>query len=119
MLFSALASAILTLSSFTIASPVQPRQTSQSNRFFLQTQVIPGINDCGTNKNGLFVFSYHTGAGLGAAAAEPQSDTDDWFFLNETDTGLYFSYTNNTIGPWPTTLEYGPYQGMLLFQALF
>jgi len=116
MLFSALASLALTLDPFTFASPVEPRQASHPDRFYLQTQVYPGIDDCGTDKNGLYLFSYHTGAGLGVAAADPPSTTESWFFLNDTDTGLYFTYTNNTIGPWPTKLQYGPYQG--IYRAL-
>jgi len=113
MLLSVLASMALTLPLLTSASPVEPRQASHPDRFYLQTQVYPGIDDCGTNKSALRVFSYHTGAGLGKAAADPPTpdDTDSWFYLNDTDTGLYFTYTNNTGGPWPTTLEYGPYQG--------
>jgi len=121
MLLAAFASLGLTLASLTSASPINPRQASHPDRFHLQTQVYPGINDSGTNKNGLFVFSYHTGAGLGMAAADPPtgpSDENSWFYLNDTDTGLYWTYTNNTIGPWPTALLYGPYQGLFKLFAL-
>lgn len=99
MLFAALASVALAISPLTGASPVESRQASHPERFYLQTQVYPGINDCGTNKNGLYVFSYHTGAGLGVAAADPPSEEESWFYLNDTDTGIYWTYTNNTVGP--------------------
>lgn len=104
---TALASLALTLSSFTQASPLQARQVP--DRFYLITQVVPGLNDCGSNKQGLYVFSYHTGAGLGVATADTGLPSS-WFYLN--DTQLFFTYPDNQIGPWPTVLEYGAYQGL-------
>lgn len=94
----------------TRASPLlETRQEAAPSQFYLQTQVYPGIDDCGTNKDGLYVFSYHTGAGLGIAAAEADQ-LSSWFYLN--DTNLLFTYEDNEIGPWPTEILYGPYQGM-------
>lgn len=121
MLLAVVASLGLTLPSLTLAVPLSPRQASPPAKFQLQTQVVAGGNDSGTNKSGLYVFSYHTGAGLGMAAAEPPTgpaDEDSWFYLNNTDTGLYWTYTDNLIGPWPTTLMYGAYQGLFKLLSL-
>lgn len=101
-----LGSAIVALASCASASPIEARQAP--DRFYLQTKVVPGTADSGTDKNGLYVYSYHTGAGTGAATVsggKPKS----WFYLN--DTNLLWTYENNTIGPWPVSLEYGAYQG--------
>lgn len=102
------ASMALTLTSLAQASPLQARQAP--DRFYLQTQVVPGVNDCGSNKQGLYVYSYHTGAGLGVATASPEAPSS-WFYLN--DTQLLWTYPDNEIGPWPTTIDYYSYAGML------
>lgn len=117
MFLTTLASLGLALTSLTTASPLQKRQSPVPDRFYLRTEVYGGIKDSGSRKEGLYVFSYHTGAGLGVAAAEPPDQEKSWFYLNNTDTGLYFTYTDNKIGPWPTTLLEGPYQGMSSISA--
>ncbi|KAK5088155.1 hypothetical protein LTS08_004786 [Lithohypha guttulata] len=101
-----LASVVLTIASLTTAQPLEVRQAP--DRFYLQTQVVPGINDCGSNKQGLYVYSYHTGAGLGVAAASADSSDDSWFYLNGTQ--LMWTYEGNTIGPWPVVVSSYPYQ---------
>jgi len=107
--FSVIASLTLgVLTHLTNASPiVQARQDAVPAQFLLQTQVYDSSNDHGTNKDGLYVISYHTGAGQGVAAAETAVPTS-WFYFN--DTTLQFSYPNNEIGPWPVDIEYGAYQ---------
>lgn len=107
-----LSSISLALTSVTQASPLnrrtESRQTTAPSKFYLETQVIAGGNDTGTNKGGLYLFSYHTGAGLGIAAAEHSDPNGSYFYLNGTE--LLWTYTENTIGPWPVAIEYGPYQ---------
>lgn len=106
--------AVVALSSCASASPIEARQAP--DRFYLQTKVVPGIADSGTDKNGLYVYSYHTGAGLGAATESAGVPTG-WFYLN--DTNLFWTYENNTIGPWPVSVQYGPYQSMEKCSKLF
>lgn len=107
-----LASIGLALTSVTQASPlnrrVEARQDTAPAKFYLQTQILSGNNDTGTNKNGLYLFSYHTGAGQGIAAAENSDPSGSYFYLNGTE--LLWSYDNNQIGPWPVEIEYGAYQ---------
>lgn len=107
--FTAAAAILAASTSFVSARSLETRQVP--DRFYLQTQVVPGINDCGSNKQGLYVFSYHTGAGEGVATGEteaPSGDDNSWFYLNGTQ--LEWTYTNNTIGPWPVNIQYGSYQ---------
>lgn len=103
----------LALTSVTQASPlsrqVEARQDSAPAKFYLQTEILPGGNDSGTNKHGLYLFPYHTGAGLGIAAAENKDPAGSSFYLNGTE--LLWTYDNNQIGPWPVSIKYGPYQG--------
>lgn len=97
----------LTIAGLSQASPIQSRAALKN--FQLKTKVIPGHKDCGSDKNGLYIFSYHTGAGLGIAAGLNESMTS-YFYINETTQGLSWTYPENEIGPWPVEIEYGPYQ---------
>lgn len=107
---------ILAITSLSHASPVEPRQ--DLDRFLLQTQVVPGIDDSGSDKGGLYIFSYHTGAGLGIAAGSPTpGSSGSYFFLN--DTTLLWTYEGNQLGPWKTSILYGPYQGMHCVLVVF
>lgn len=78
--------------------------------FKLKTTVINGKNDTGTKKGNLWVYSYHTGAGLGDAALDSNKTVGNVGHLNASDNALLF-----TIGQyqWPMVLDYEPYAGML------
>ncbi|KIW13467.1 hypothetical protein PV08_08655 [Exophiala spinifera] len=101
-----LATALLSLSGLATASPLlQTRQTTEPPaRYYLKTKVDNGKHvDTGTNKTDLWVFSYHTGAGLGAAGLSPNK-TDAWEgYLNGTQ--QLFTYPENEIGPWPLSFS--------------
>lgn len=109
--FTTAVAALAACTSYASARSLDTRQVP--DRFYLQTQVVPGVNDCGSNKQGLYLFSYHTGAGEGMATGEataPSGDSDSWFYLNGTQ--LAWTYPDNDIGPWPVNINYGAYQGM-------
>lgn len=96
------------LAGFASSSPLETRQAPA--QFWLKTSVAPGINDCGSSKDGLFLSSYHTGAGLGKAVgvrAQPDPGSP-YFYLNDTD--LLWVTPGNDVGPWPVTIDYGAYQ---------
>lgn len=103
------ASLVLATAGLSQASPLKSRQAPQN--FALETQVLNSTNDCGSNKGGLYIFSYHTGAGQGIAAGDASPSSGSYFYLN--DTTLLWSYEGNEIGPWKTEILYGPYQGKL------
>ncbi|RMD40061.1 hypothetical protein DV735_g5082, partial [Chaetothyriales sp. CBS 134920] len=75
--------------------------------FYLQTQVVGALPDCGTNKNGLWLYSFHTGAGLGDAVLSRNKSSALQAYLNGTQ--QLFTYPNNKIGPWPLGITYVPY----------
>lgn len=104
------ATLVLATAGLSQASPLKSRQAP--TKFQLETEVIKGNNDCGTNKSGLYIFSYHTGAGQGIAAGDASPSNGAYFYLNGTT--LLWSYEGNEIGPWMTEILYGPYQGKLL-----
>lgn len=101
------------LTAFVSATPIEARQIEARqapDKFRLKTQVIisADTNDTGTNKDGLYVYSYHTGAGLGAATASSGASNSSWFYLNSTN-ALLWTYEGNNIGPWPVAIEYKSY----------
>jgi len=57
-------SSLLSLSTLSHASPIEDRAVTES---YLQTKVINGTKDVGSKKGGLYVYAYHTGAGLNDA----------------------------------------------------
>lgn len=77
--------------------------------FKLQTQVIDGNQDCGTNKSGLWVTSFHTGAGLGDATLTPNVTRARLAYLNGTQ--QLFTYAGSA-GPWPLVVSPIPYSRM-------
>lgn len=111
--------AILALTNLVTASPLlHERQDSTSSdtvtppdRYYLQTKVIGDNKDSGTNKDGLYLYSYHTGAGLGDIGLS--NVTTSWVgYLNGTQ--QLFTYPNAPY-PWPMNVQlYGPYQGMFV-----
>lgn len=105
-LFNSVVALTLTIAGLSQASPIEARKALKN--FQLKTKVIPGHKDCGSNKDGLYIFSYHTGAGQGIAAGLNSSLTS-YFYINGTG-ALLWTYPENDIGPWPVVLDYGPYQ---------
>jgi hypothetical protein len=101
--------AYLMLALFTtiLASPTHRRRAASNAEYYLQTCVINGINDYGTNKEGLYVVSYHTGAGLGDAALTSNISVASKGFLN----GTYQQFDQNTTFPVAMVLGYEPYAG--------
>lgn len=100
-----LASFMLALIPVILASPIQRRQTASSGEYYLQTSVISGTNDCGTNKDGLYVVGYHTGAGLDDATLTSDISVASKGFLN----GTYQQFDYSTSFPWYLDLGYEPY----------
>ena len=93
-----------------LASPNQRRQAASSNEYYLQTSVINATGDCGTDKDGLYVVGYHTGAGLDDVALVSDFSVASKGFLN----GTYQQFDYNTSFPWYMDLGYEPYAGKLL-----
>lgn len=98
---------VLALFTTTLASPTHRRRTASNAEYYLQTCVINGNNDHGTNKEGLYVASYHTGAGLGDAALTPDISEASKGFLN----GTYQQFDQDTTFPWAMVFGYEPYAG--------
>ncbi len=110
---AALTTALLSICSFTTASPLDTRQTqtvTPPKSYYLRTKVVNGAHkDSGSNKTNLYVYSYHTGAGLGDAALSSNKSIAWQGYQNGTQ--QLFTYANNSVGPWPMSVQYGPYQG--------
>ena len=63
----------------------QRRQPPAHSEYYLQTSVINGCGDCGTDKVGLYVASFHTGAGLSdAVLVSDISGASKGFLVNNT-----------------------------------
>jgi hypothetical protein len=90
-----------------LASPTQRRQAASSNEYYLQTCVISATDDHGTDKEGLYVAGYHTGAGLDDVALTSDVSVASKGFLNAT----YQQFDYNTPFPWYLDLGYEPYAG--------
>jgi len=105
-----LATTLLSVLSLTSASPLDTRQTiTPPARYFLRTKVVNGNHkDTGSNKTGLYLYSYHTGAGLGDAALSSNKSIAFQGYLNGTQ--QLMTYNNNAIGPWPLAISYAAYQ---------
>ena len=113
MLFpTVLTTALLSIFTLTTASPLQTRQTiTPPDLYYLRTKAVNGAHkDCGSNKTGLYPYSYHTGAGLGVAALSSNKSIAWQGYLNGTQ--QLMTYANNQGGPWPLSIAYGAYQGM-------
>jgi len=110
-LSAAFAATLLALFTLASASPIlETRQTvDPPARYYLRTHVVNGKHaDVGTNKTNLWLYSYHTGAGLGDAALSSNKSVAWEGYLNGTQ--QLFTYTGDQIGPWPLAIGYGPYQ---------
>jgi hypothetical protein len=105
---------LLSLLSLATASPLDTRQTQTVTPpalYYLRTKVVNGAHkDTGSNKTNLYIYSYHTGAGLGDAALSSNKSIAWQGYLNGTQ--QLMTYPNNTIGPWPLSVQYGSYQGL-------
>ncbi|KIV92631.1 hypothetical protein PV10_03905 [Exophiala mesophila] len=112
MHFSFITSLSLLLTTAAVsASPIlESRQTiDPPARYYLETTVVNGDHeDFGSNKSSLWLYSHHTGAGLGDAGLSSNRSWAMEGYLN--DTQQLFTYENNQIGPWPLAVGYGPYQ---------
>ena len=110
-----LTTALLSISSLVTASPLDKRQAqtvTPPKLYYLRTKVVNGAHkDSGSNKTNLYVYSYHTGAGLGDAALSSNKSIAWQGYQNGTQ--QLMTYPNNQIGPWPLSVQYGAYQGML------
>lgn len=106
-----LSAAVLCLSTAVNGLPLlEARQTvTPPARYYLHTKVVNGDHkDTGSNKTNLWLYSYHTGAGLGDVGLSSNKSIAWEGYLNGTQ--QLFTYENNQIGPWPLGIEYGPYQ---------
>ena len=121
MHFSFITSLSLLLTTAAVsASPIlERRQTiDPPARYYLETTVVNGDHeDFGSNKSSLWLYSHHTGAGLGDAGLSSNRSWAMEGYLN--DTQQLFTFENNQIGPWPLAVGYGPYQRMYLVLHLF
>lgn len=90
-----------------LASPAGRRWAVSNNEYYLKTCVINATDDYGTNKEGLYVASYHTGAGLNDVALISDISGASKGFLNDT----YQQFDYNTSFPWYLDLGYEPYAG--------
>jgi hypothetical protein len=113
MHFSTLTTSLISLFAIATASPLNTRQTTTTPpaRYYLETKVVNGNHkDYGTNKTGLFLYSYHTGAGLGDAALSSNKSIAWEGYLNGTQ--QLFTTAGNNIGPWPLSVSFAQYTGM-------
>jgi len=110
MYFSTAIIAAAAFLSAATASPIEERQTTTTppDRYYLRTQVEGKAPHCGTNKNDLWVYSYHTGAGLGDVGLSSNKSWAMEGYLNGSQ--QMFTYPGNEIGPWPLAIQSGAYQ---------
>lgn len=77
-------------------------------RYNLQTKVVGDHKDCGSDKNNLWLYSYHTGAALGDAALSPNKSSAWEAYLN--DTRQSFTLGGIHTAPWYLSIIwYNPY----------
>ena len=109
MYFSTLLASAAALASVVVAAPAA-REVKPPAKYYLQTKVQPDQKDCGSDKNDLWLYSYHTGAGLGDAALGANKSLAMEAYYNTTDSQQYFTYEGNELGGWPLAVQSGPYQ---------
>jgi hypothetical protein len=104
------------LASLAAALPTTAQNEVRDGRppssFKLQAKVkASSAKDVGSNKNDLYLYSYHTGAGLGAATFNNDASTAPVASLNETSVGYQVAFTiGEDLPQWPLAVGYGPYQ---------
>jgi len=84
------------------------RQSTPNELYYLQTRIVDATGDCGTNKDGLYVYSHHTGAGLGDAGLSPNISDAMQGYLDGSQ--QLFTFPNNQGYPWAMQIYEGPYQ---------
>lgn len=89
---------ILALFEVSLCMALATRQDLQ--HFRIQTNIVDGCTDCGTNKQGLYIVSYHTGAASSIVAGYPDASIQDdsYFYLNNTE--LYWTVTGRSEHIW-------------------
>src|ERR1700744_1452115 len=94
-----LSTTLLSILSLATASPLDTRKTGTVTppaSYYLRTKVVNGAHkDTGSNKTNLYVYSYHTGAGLGDAALSSNKSIAWQGHLNGTQQVL--TYPGNQI----------------------
>jgi hypothetical protein len=113
MHFSMIAASIAATAGLAAAAPlVEARQGRPPANFYLQSKVkSQSPKDLGSNKQDLWLGSYHTGAGLGAATFSPNKSSGAVASLNATG-DIYQTAFQIGEYKWPMAVEYGPYQTM-------
>jgi len=102
-----LAAACLSFFAFATASPLlETRQTiDPPAHYYLRTKVVNGKHeDTGSNKTNLWVYSYHTGAGLGDVGLSSNKSWAWEGYLNGSQ--QLFTYEGDEIGGWPLAIPY-------------
>ena len=112
MYFSkSLTATLLCLASIVNSSPIlDTRQTiDPPSLYYLQTKVVNGNHkDCGTDKNNLWLYSHHTGAGLGDGGLSPNKSSAMQAYLNGSQ--QLFTFEGNEGGSYRLAIQSGPYQ---------
>lgn len=106
-----LTATLLSLFALATSSPIlETRATiDPPAKYYLKTKVVNGKHeDVGTNKTNLWLYSYHTGAGLGDAGLSSNKSWAMEAYLNGSQ--QLFTYEGNQIGGWPLAIEYASYQ---------
>lgn len=89
---------------------VEARQGRPPANFYLQSKVkSDSPKDLGSNKQDLWLGSYHTGAGLGAATFNANKTYGAVASLNATG-DIYQTQFKLGDYEWPLAVQYGPYQ---------
>ena len=115
--FSALITLLFMLANLIITVSATPAASDRVTtvppppRYYLQTKVDGKHEDCGSDKNNLWLTSYHIGAGLSDATLVSNKSHAREGYLNNTQQ-LFAS----DIGPWPLAVWWGSYQGQLTHQ---
>jgi len=109
MHFSTFTTTFLAILTLATSSPLlDTSSTTPPAHYYLQTKVVNGAHkDCGTNKTELYIYSYHTGAGLGDAGLSSNKSIAWQGYLNGTQ--QLFTTTGNNLGPWPLSISDAPY----------
>lgn len=93
-----------------VSAPFEVRDGRPPNNFILQSKVKANSpKDLGSNKTDLYLISYHTGAGLGAATFEANQTVAPVGSLNATG-DIYQVQFKLGDYEWPLAVTNGPYQ---------
>lgn len=95
-----IASCFFSLIQLSFTAPIV--ESRAATQFYLQTSVINGTKDTGSKKGGLYVYAFHTGAGLNDAVLSSNKTIASKGSLNGTD--LTFALAGSTL-TWNATLS--------------